>query len=358
MPYIRMCWLVWSWMLLMLSVCLQIAAGLSVRSTKLQTFQLTPKATGMQGLRNVYSVDIAVDRMGPFSVLVDTGSPAVVVQGDFGEPAQSPSFLASDGAGVSTIHYGGATVNGVVSHSRMCLRRSGEAPQTNVNVNSSGSDELCATNFPVFQVQRGDAAFSQLGLDGVLGLGPASGGSSLGLKDLDETVPDGLAVSGAAVPRIFALYISTNPFFGPSMLSFGGYDQSKIQPGNELEYIPLAHPTTGRWELPLQDVKLVSGDVAESVGICGGKSDCRALLDSGTSQLASTSQLLEVLSPKLHSGPSGECIDTAAMPDMHVEFAGGTLTFVCESGEVRSCSDTSYLVVVFPFVSQFFNAAE
>merc|ERR1719231_439087 len=106
---------------------------------------------------------------------------------------------------------------------------------------------------------------------------------------MDETVLDGLAGSGSGVARSFGLFISPGSFFGSSMLSLGGYDSSLILPGTDLQYIPLAQPGTGRWELSLQAVRLAPADGGspESVDVCQGRGDCRVLLDSGTAQIAS-----------------------------------------------------------------------
>jgi len=270
----------------------------------------------MQGLRNVYSVDVTVGRVGPLTLLVDTGSPAVVVKGDFGDTARAAStFLGTDSAGTATIHYGGSSVAGDVRRSRMCFDNA--KPQ-------NGSS--CLVNFPVFEIQQGDSGFSQLGLDGVLGLGPAAGETNLGLKGLDETVLDGLAQAASGVPRVFGLYISPGSFFGPSLLSLGGHDSSKILPGAELQYLPLAQPGSGRWEVALQSLKLAPADGGpeESVDMCQGRADCRVLLDSGTAQLATAPQLTDALSVKVRS-ETGDCVAIQVMPDIHFEFAGGVI---------------------------------
>lgn len=301
-----------AWIIVLLARC--GAAALDAKWPL--NLELSPKQSGMQGLRNVYAVDVTVGRVGPLTLLVDTGSPGVVVQGDFGgSSGASTSFLGTDSAGsTATIHYGGATVTGTISRSRMCFD----------SAKKNTADSLCLADFPVFEIQQQDSGFSQLGLDGVLGLGPVPGEKSLKLDGMDETVLDGVAKSG--MPRIFGLYISPGGFFGPSQLSLGGYDNSKILPGVELQYVPLAQPSTGRWELGLQAVKLApaDGSDAQAVDVCQGRSDCRVLLDSGTAQLASTEQLLEALGGSIRSS-SGDCIDIKSMPDLHLEFAGGVI---------------------------------
>jgi len=187
-------------------------------------------------------------------------------------------------------------------------------------------DVSCLSDFPVFEITQKDSGFSQMGLDGVLGLAPAAGETSLELPGMDETILDGLAKAGSGVPRIFGLFISPGSFFGPSMLSLGGFDSKKILPGAELQYVPLATPETGRWELALQAVKLApsDGSDAQAVDMCDGRAECRVLLDSGTAQLASTMNLLEAIGGSIRSG-NGDCVNINAMPDLHFEFAGGVI---------------------------------
>jgi len=299
-------WLVWI-------TCVLIARGSAANGkTKWPlNLPLAAKSSGMQGLCSVYSVDITVGRVGPLTLLVDTGSPAVVVHGDFGDaPEGSSNFLGTDGgAGSATIHYGGSTVSGDISRSQMCF-----------------TGGVCVKNFPVFELKQQDAAFSQLGLDGILGLGAASGEAVLSLKGMDETVMDGLASSGSGGSRVFGLYISPGGFFGSSMLSLGGYDSTKIIAGADLQYLPLAQPSTGRWELALQAVRLAPADggAAEAVDLCQGKTDCRVLIDSGTAQVASAPQLNEALGFKVRTA-QGDCVDIRAMPDIHLELAGGAI---------------------------------
>lgn len=285
--------------------------------------KLSPKASGMQGLRSVYSVDITVGRVGPLTLLVDTGSPAVVVQGDFGDGGSSAtSFLGTDGAGSATIHYGGATVRGDVRRSRMCFDDAAAVGQDQ----SKGGD-VCLMNFPVFEMEKGDSGFDQMGLDGVLGLGPATGEANLALKGMDETVLDGLANAGSGVPRIFGLYISPGSFFGSSTLTLGGYDSTKIISGAGIQYVPLAQPTTGRWELNLQALRLAPADGSppESIDVCQGRGDCRVLLDSGTAQIASVPQLADALGSKVRNADAEGCVELREMPDLHIEFAGGVV---------------------------------
>lgn len=294
-------------------VSLVLLARLCVATQWPLNLQLTPKASGgLQGSRSIYSVSLTVGRVGPLSLLVDSGSPALVVQGDFG--ASSTAFLGTDGGGgTATIHYGGATVTGDISRSRVCFDDS-----------TAQTKGVCLKDFPVFEVTKNDAGFSQLGLDGILGLGPASGEAKLGLQGMDETLMDGLAKVGA--PRIFGLYISPGQFFGASVLSLGGYDSTRIAPGAELQYMPLAQPSKGRWELTLQSIKLAPADGSESeaVDMCQGKTDCRVLLDSGTAQMASVPQLAEALGGKIRN-EQGDCIDLKMMPDLHIELAGGSV---------------------------------
>lgn len=278
-----------------------------------KNFQLTAKQSGMMGQRSVYSLEATVGRVGPLMLLVDTGSPAVVVQGDFGSsPASSPSFLGVDNGGSATIHYGGSTVTGEIARSRMCL-------------DDSTKKDFCLDDFPVFEVQQQDSGFSQLGLDGVLGLGPTTGQQSLKLAGMDETLLDGVNKAGSSAPRVFGLYVSPGNFYGQSTLSLGGYDSSKILQGAELEYVPLAQPHTNRWELALQSVKLApaDGSTPEAVDLCQGQGDCRALVDSGTAQIATAPQLMDSLAMKLRTSDSSDCVPIQNMPDLHIEFAGG-----------------------------------
>lgn len=286
------------------------------------SFELTPKASGMKGLQNVYSLDVTVGRIGPLSLLVDTGSPAVVVQGDFEDTAAASSnFLGTDKAGSSTIHYGGSTVSGAVSRSRLCFDHAIESKSP------GSSAAACISNFPVFEVTQKDSGFSQLGLDGVLGLGPASGESNLGLTGMDQTLLEGLANAGVGAAQVFGLYISPGPFFGPSELSLGGYDTTKILQGAELQFIQLAQPASGRWELPVQSLKLApaDGSAPQAVDVCQGRGDCRALLDSGTSQLPSVPQLNDALGRMVRDAETGDCKKLDVMPDILIEFAGGAV---------------------------------
>lgn len=113
---------------------------------------------------------------------------------------------------------------------------------------------------------------------------------------------------------------------GQACFSLGGYDAAKIIAGADLQYLPLAQPSTGRWELALQAVRLAPADggAAEAVDVCQGRTDCRVLLDSGTAQVASVPQLLEALGTKVRNG-NGDCVEVRAMPDIHLELTGGAI---------------------------------
>lgn len=308
------------WILLVLTIPASDAFPINVK--------LMPKASGMQGLRNIYYLDVSIGRVGPLSLLVDTGSPAVVASGDFGDVAQASSsnFLGVGKAGSSTIHYGGSTVSGAVSRSRLCFSGTKSDVSGEAAPNSSSHTSPCISNFPLLEVEQQDSGFSQLGLDGVLGLGPVSGEANLALAGLDETVLDGLANGGTGVPRTFGMYISPGAFFGSSMLSLGGYDASLILPGADLQFFPLAQPSSGRWELSLQAVRLApaDGSAPQAVNACEGRGDCRVLLDSGTAQLASVPQVAAALGNTVRNSDGG-CVDQRTMPDIHIELAGGAI---------------------------------
>jgi len=335
--------------------------------------ELTPHVTGF-GTRSVFSMGVVLDSSVVLQVLVDTGSSSLVVKRDQ-VPLQAGAFLSGSlaGAGSGTevaIEYEGARVTGSVLHSNVCLLGDG-----NSNRSGSTAAKTCANAFPVFQSATQDSGFTMLGLDGVLGLGPVPGKTKLGIDDLNETFVDGLALSAVQERRIFGLFTSRGPAFGPSVLSLGGWNPANIHSDSELHFWSLPQPLTGRWEIGLQDVLLVysNGSADVSLGPCGGGAggDCRALLDSGTALLEATPAITEAISSRVVDD-AGRCLEQAHMPDLHIRFSGADVFKLgpedymqnlqaCELGvedlhanAVSSSKSKATLVLGQPFLRKFY----
>mmetsp|Transcript_8449 Transcript_8449/g.15913 ORF Transcript_8449/g.15913 Transcript_8449/m.15913 type:complete len:437 (-) Transcript_8449:119-1429(-) len=296
----------------------------SRRGTPLNV-ELSPHVTGF-GTRSVFSMGVALDNSRTLQVLVDTGSSSLVVQSGVGgnTPLQATSFLAHSLAGVrsgqnASIEYEGARVTGSVLHSTVCLPGDRDS---NGGILPTG--KTCVKSFPVFESATQDSGFSSLGLDGIMGLGPVPGKTKLGINELDETFVDGLAQSSIQDRRIFSLFTSPGPAYGPSMLTLGGWSPANIRADSELHFWSLPQPLTGRWDLRLQDVLLVfaNGSADVSLGPCGAGAggDCRALLDSGTALLEATPAITEAISSRVVDD-AGQCLEQAQMPDLHIKLS-------------------------------------
>eukprot|EP00747_Dinoflagellata_sp_TGD_P183195 gnl/TRDRNA2_/TRDRNA2_37914_c0_seq1.p1 gnl/TRDRNA2_/TRDRNA2_37914_c0~~gnl/TRDRNA2_/TRDRNA2_37914_c0_seq1.p1 ORF type:complete len:478 (+),score=86.24 gnl/TRDRNA2_/TRDRNA2_37914_c0_seq1:68-1501(+) len=318
-------------------------------------FVLSPQHTGPAATPDVYALEIDVGRSGPLKVLVDTGSAALVVKG-VDEGAQSDgttsgnSFIArgdSDEPGGSAssfarINYSGGSVSGEVRKTKVCMEHGlavdnttsadgGQQPEGGAE-NTNLERHVCLADFPVFEVDTSDAGFAALGLDGVLGLGPNPGDKSMGVQALDETLLDGLAAAPTpenfptSMSRVFGIFTSpSGPLFGPSELTLGGFDASKVRPGADMRYVDLAQPSTGRWEIPLEDLRAIPADGGpeKSLNVCEGrKSDCRALIDSGTAHLEADQAVIDSLDTMLSDG-NGGCSAPEKLPDLRIVFAGG-----------------------------------
>lgn len=296
-----------------------------VPGQQIKRFALEPLHTGLPGAPAVFSATVIAGRNPRKQrLLVDTGS-SVLVLASAAESPRSISFLGrDDGDGEATIQYEGGAVSGSARRSRICLaallQDDGATP-------AADDADLCIDDFPVFRAETTDTGFAQLGLDGVLGLAPQPGAQRYGLPALDETLADGTA-KAAGLPRAFGIFASPNAVvFGPSELALGGADTKKMAADSSLQFIDLAQPPSGRWELPLQELSFepANGGPVSTLSPCGNSAgDCRALVDTGTTELEVAPGLQEQLLASLPDAVASDCSNLGQLPDLRISFQGGS----------------------------------
>lgn len=149
---------------------------------------------------------------------------------------------------------------------------------------SFGDVQIEGVNFG--EVMFEDEEIRSFMMDGIVGLG-FSGLSMVTkptlLQLMHEQNPD--------VPNYFSLYLSNDPSDSdnPSMLVLGGYDLSLVSENGTWHYTPVVRFGYGEdtyWSVKMTTMQVTSPDDSTIVlsDICS--SNCRAIIDTGTSEIA------------------------------------------------------------------------
>jgi len=243
-----------------------------------------------------------------FSVVMDTGSGNLIVPSDDCESEACKSHRRfvkgnsttvsevscdSDGGGVDdemTVTFGTGNVDGPCLRDRVCL----------------GS--ACAEANFIAAIHESSSPFEAFAFDGILGL------ALTGMANAPAFSVMGLLTEGRALHRpIFSVFMS-NSDEENSEVTFGAMKAEHM--ASKLFWVNVTG-TAGYWEITMDDVAIGS----ETTGIC---KDCRVAVDTGTSQLAGPSDIIDSLKKQLDVSPN--CSNYDALPDLGFVIGGRILS--------------------------------
>merc|ERR1719324_792649 len=156
--------------------------------------------------------------------------------------------------------------------------------------------EICSRGSFVAASDETAHPFAAFAFDGVLGLalpGMAQGSSFSLLERLNS--------AGALKAPLFSVFLSDSDMEG-SEIVFGEVREQRM--ATELFWVPVSRPT-GYWQVQIEDVTL--NDMKQ--GICA---DCQVAVDTGTSELAGPSEVIDLLESKLDV--ASDCSNFAELP--------------------------------------------
>jgi saccharopepsin len=234
-----------------------------------------------------------------FTVVFDTGSGNLMVPSTWcngnactmhkrfsRQQSESARDIDADGSTVKkgaprdqiTVTFGTGEISGVFLEDQLCI------------------GNLCAQGDFVAATDETDDPFSSFNFDGVLGLAlpEMSQGASFNLMDR-------LVQSGKLKKPIFSVFLSDSDQ-EQSEITFG--DVQKKHMAGDMFWMPVSRPS-GYWQVQIKDI-LMNG---EAQNICA---DCQVAVDTGTSQLAGPTEVIDELSKKL--GLQSDCSNYDKMP--------------------------------------------
>jgi len=281
----------------------------------------------------MYLADVAIgDDSQSFRLLVDTGSPMVLIPGSALSKRTNrfDASKAKPGNRTVSIKFGLGSVAGHVFQDRVCVQTPGGAApltevgflqqhsQTQAERASSDSRKLvegdmdeggaCAQmSFVVVDQESDDLAEEPF--DGILGLGPESS-SDAGMTGAGFSLLSQLAASGATRSTAFALRLSNS---GSSELLLGGVDESSFAGGRAI-WVPISPAADGYWQFSVQDITL-DGQSQQFGGL-------QVSVDSGTSLLAADDELRDWF--REHLLPK-DCNAVDHLPKLGLRIHGGSI---------------------------------
>jgi len=240
-----------------------------------------------------------------FTVVYDTGSGNVIVPGESCEDTactQHKQFHNSKSSTISRINCDGSQA----SH--------GEAPDKVTITFGTGSitgscftDKICVSsvctdaNF-IVSTEESAQPFSSFAFDGILGLALDNMAQSNAFSVMNR-----LHHSGSLKEPVFSVFLSDNDD-EVSEITFGASKNDHM--ASDLYWVPVA-TQAGYWEVEIQDIYFNK----MPQNICQG---CRVAVDTGTSELAGPSDVIEQLRSKLSGG---ECSQDT-MPNLGFAVRG------------------------------------
>lgn len=291
----------------------RLRVGTTLGNTNQEPWDVYMGPLGADAIRapHVYSAEIKLGH-GPqeqkFNVLFDTGSSNLVVPDKRCQDKVCLShrrYLNRTMAlgAVQEVHYAYGTMETLPYLDSLCL----------------GTDALCIPNMRVLSaVHDYSTAMTDFSFDGILGMAP--------LSNFTENVLRQCNSGKASAKPIFALYLSWDERIRKSEMTIGGYRQSLL--GSALTWLP-QHGLPGKWAFQLKDIS-VGG---RRLHICGyGSRQCRAILDSGTSQIVGPAAWVEKVRQRLNVNTN--CGKNGELP---------TLSIMTQSGETFDLEPDDYL---------------
>jgi gastricsin len=253
------------------------------------------------------TVEVGTPRQS-FSVVMDTGSGNLIVPSEDCQSEACRSHrrfvrgnsstmgaVSCEGDGGSpddeiTVTFGTGKIEGRCFSDRVCL----------------GS--ACAEARFIAASSESSSPFEAFAFDGILGL------ALVGMAQAPAFSVMSLLTEGRALHRpIFSVFMS-NSDDETSEVTFGAVKEEHM--ASELFWVPVTG-TAGYWEITMADIAIGN----ETTGIC---TDCRVAVDTGTSQLAGPSDIIDSLTQ--HLNLSSSCENYDSLPDLGFVIGGRILS--------------------------------
>jgi hypothetical protein len=202
--------------------------------------------------------------------------------------SSSARAAQTDDGGPVTLKFGTGSVDGELVSDRVCV----------------GS--ICDTQEFVAATSESDQPFERYVFDGIFGLG---------LPEMSEgpncSFLAGIHASKALPSTAFGLFLTDA---GQSEITFGGPDPRRYV--GDVAYFPVAGED-GYWDVQ------IGGFAVDHEALPGNGHGCRAVLDSGTSQIAGPTALIVAIVEKIDVAK--DCSNLATLPTISVLVGDSTL---------------------------------
>lgn len=288
-----------------------------------------------------------------FSVVFDTGSGNVILPGsNCLSPAcaahqrydmsrsrtasrtscdEVDTFVQADAV---TISFGTGEITGACVKDKLCI-----------------GDQVCSIFSFIAAEEETAEPFLQFSFDGVFGMALpalAQGDSFSFAQHINMS-------KSLLHQRLFSVFMSDSDE-EDSEITFGEVRQEHIAPGNQMFWVDVVG-TIGYWEVHIEDIAFNN----ELQSLC---QDCRAAVDTGTSELAGPTAIIEVLRRRLRDQSSG-CND---LPKLGFKIGGMLLNLDPEDYVDRTTCVLSLMdldvpppngpifVLGIPFLSKYYTA--
>jgi saccharopepsin len=246
-----------------------------------------------------------------FEVVFDTGSGNLIVPGDdcpslacrkHGRFARGRSASAReancDGSELHgdpdeiTITFGTGHITGRCLQDTICI------------------GNACSEGTFISSTDESRQPFASFSFDGVLGLAlPAMA------QGASFSVMTRLLERNQLKKPVFSVFLSDSDS-EESEITFGDVKEEHM--GSELFWVPVTG-TAGYWEVTIEDITLNR----EPKNLCQAQNGCRVAVDTGTSQLAGPTDLIQRLSSLLNV--NGDCSNFDRLPDLGFVIGGKIL---------------------------------
>jgi len=206
----------------------------------------------------------------------------------------------SHGADKITIGYGTGQVVGELVRDEMCIL---------------GQSQVCVDTRAVMAVEMSPVPFQELKVDGIVGMGlPA-----LTVHESFSFFGTLVANNLVAVPH-FSFFLTDGDDGQLSELALGGHNPSRLlHPDEPLSWAPVVNPVKmGHWMVQISGV-YVGG---RKIDMCGEGSECRGIVDSGSSHLGIPGSHYDEID-NLLTASAGDLLDCRLVrtPEVSIEVA-------------------------------------
>lgn len=245
-----------------------------------------------------------------FSVVFDTGSGNLIIPGSsctsaaclghrrFDRLASSTNSKTScdpsspgQELGAVTISFGTGEISGECFQDQVCI------------------GEACSKSSFISTTDESTEPFSDFRFDGVLGLALPNMAQGEAFSFVQRIASS----DGLLAEKVFAVFMA-DADEEDSEITFGAVRHEHIAPGSKIFWVDVVEGV-GYWEVKMDDIYIDN----EPQNLC---TDCRVAVDTGTSELAGPSSIIDSLRQKLRTG--AKC-DVTQMPQVGFQIGENIL---------------------------------